>query len=164
MISGSYKRGMRVSAWNYRVVRKRHEVEETVTFQIHEVYYNESGEIEAWSEHPVQPLGESVGELREDIRYFVSAFRKDVLEEFEREGKTVLGPAFEDQAINEGHYLELMDRASVGLDYLVEFVGNHPVLRKNAELRSLFEQAENALAELYQVAGKLEFERMDGKG
>ncbi|TAL43904.1 MAG: hypothetical protein EPN89_14955 [Methylovulum sp.] len=151
-----------MSTWNYRVIRKQHETGESVSFQIHEVYYDESGAIKGWTEKPVQPSGESIGELREDIGYFLTAFRKDVLERYEVNDKELLRPAYEDQEINEGHYFELMDRTSVALNYLIESVGNHPVVRKNAALRSTFEQAETALAELYQLAAKLEFEHVGG--
>jgi len=104
------------------------------------------------------PSGESIAELREDIRYFQSAFRKQVLEEVQENSQPVLRPAYEDQEINDGHYFELMDRASVALDHCVEFVGNHPVVRKDDNLKSLFAKAEEALAELYQEAARLEYE------
>lgn len=150
-----------MATWNYRVIRKEHETGEC-TFQIHEVYYDESGNVESWSQDPVEPLGETIGELREDIRYFQSAFRKAILEEAREGGRAILRSAYEDQEINDGHYFELMDRVSVALDHCVEFVGNHPVVRKNPKLRVIFEKAEEALAELYQEAGRLEHERTGG--
>jgi len=147
--------------WNYRVIRREHDAGE-VTFQIHEVYYAQDGSIEGWTADPVTPLGESTGELREDIRYFLVAFRKVVLEEKEENGKSVLRPAYDDQKINEGHYFELMDRASVALDYCHEFVGSHPLTRRTEKLKQLFEKAEGALYELYQEAAKLEFDSSEG--
>ena len=39
--------------WNYRVIRKRHAETDSVTYQIHEVYYGEDREIERWTEDPV---------------------------------------------------------------------------------------------------------------
>lgn len=150
-----------MSTWNYRVIRREHKTGDA-TFQIHEVYYDESGNIDGWTKEAVEPSGETIGELREDIRYFHSAFRKEVLEEVRESGELVLRSACQDQQINDGHYFELMDRASVALDHCVEFVGNHPVVRRDSRLRSIFEQAEEALAELYQEAGKLEYERTGG--
>lgn len=150
-----------MSTWNYRVLRKEHASGE-VTFQIHEVFYDETGKIDGWTKDPVQPLGESLGELREDIRYFLAAFRKDVLEEVNAGGTDTLRPAYQDQHLNPGHYFEAMDRASVALDHCVEFVGSHPVVRKHAKLRAIFEKAEAALAELYQEAARLEFEKDEG--
>jgi len=150
-----------MASWNYRVIRREHEPGE-VLFQVHEVYYGEDGSVQSWTADPVLPSGESLSELREDIRYFLSAFRKAVLEEAQENGKPVLRPAYADQEINEGHYFELMDRASVALDYCCEFLGGHPVVRKNDKLRELFENSEKALYELYQEASRLEFERSDG--
>ena len=150
-----------MGTWSYRVIRKKHETGDT-TFQIHEVFQDGSGKINGWTKNPVEPSGESLAELREDVRHFQSAFRKDVLEETQENGRPILRSAYEDQAINEGHYFELMDRASVALDHCVEFVGNHPVVRKNDRLKSLFAKAEEALAELYQEAARLEYERNNG--
>jgi len=66
-----------------------------------------------------------------------------------------------DSPINEGHYYEFMDRASVAVDYVYQFLGSHPLLKKEARLRELYERAEEALAELYQEVGQLEFERKE---
>ena len=159
--SGPPIREVTMSTWNYRVLRKEHKSGE-VTFQIHEVFYDETGRINGWTKDPVQPSGEILSELREDIRYFLSAFRKDVLEEVNAEGTTLLRPTCQDQHVNDGHYFEAMDRASVALDHCVEFVGSHPVIRKHATLRACFEKAEQALNELYQEAAKLEFEKDEG--
>jgi len=131
-------------------------------FQIHEVFYGDDGAIDGWTVEPVLPLGESLSELREDVRYFLSAFRKPVLEETEEDGKPVLRPVQDEQELNEGHYFELMDRASVALSHCCEFVGSHPVTRKNETLRGLFEKVEEALARFYQEAARLEFERAGG--
>lgn len=147
--------------WDYRVLRKEHETGD-VTFHIHEVHYGEDGAIELWSVDPVEPMGESVSELREDIRYFLRAFRRPVLQQKEESGKSVLQEAYENGEINDGHYFELMDRASVALDYCSEFVGSHPVVRKNKELKQLYDKAEAALYTLYQEAAGLEFARSAG--
>ena len=58
-----------------------------------------------------------------------------------------------------GHYFEMMDRVSVALDHCCEFIGSHPVIRRNEALRALFEKVEAALYRLYQEAAKLELER-----
>jgi hypothetical protein len=150
-----------MATWNYRVLRTEHESGD-VLFRIHEVHYDDDGVICSWTEDPVLPCGESTGELREDIRYFLAAFRKPVLEEAEECGKPVLGPAYPEEEVNAGHYFELMDRASVALDHCREFVGSHPLARRNDRLRALYERAEEALCELYQEAARLEFERCDG--
>ena len=148
-----------MSHWNHRVIRKHHSETDTVTYQVHEVYYQENGAIEGWTENPVAPTGETAEELREDIRYFLRAFRRPILEEKETdEGATLIADAMDD-AINEGHYFELMDRASVALDYIYQFLGSHPVVRKDRTLQDIYEKAEDALAELYRQADRLEFDK-----
>ena len=146
-------------SWNYRVIRKRHTKADTVTYYIHEVYYGEDQEIERWTRDPVEPLGETATELREDIRYFLQAFRFPILEEKATADGPTLVPDDSENAINDGHYFELMDRASVAVDYGDQFVGSHPVVRKERSLRETYERAEEALAELYQLAGGLAFDK-----
>lgn len=145
--------------WNYRVIRRHHAETDSVTYHVHEVYYGEDGSIEKWTEEPVEPLGESPEELREDIRYFLRAFRLPILEEEQKDGGSNLLPDDSEMSINDGHYFELMDRASVAVDYIYQFIGSHPLIRKNRKLREIYENAEGALAELYQQAGRLEFDR-----
>lgn len=104
-------------------------------------------------------MGETAEELREDIRYFLHAFRRPILEEKETvEGSTLVSDDA-NEAINDGHYFELMDRASVALDYVYQFLGSHPLMKKEKTLQEVYEKAEEALAELYQRAGRLEFDR-----
>ena len=145
--------------WNYRVIRNHHTETDSVTYHVHEVYYREDGSIESWTQEPVSPMGETVEELREDIRYFLHAFRCPILEVKETDGGSTLFPDDTDEAINEGHYFELMDRASVALDYVYQFLGSHPLIRKDRTLQGMYQKAEEALAELYQQAGRLEFDR-----
>jgi hypothetical protein len=150
-----------MSYWNYRVIRKHYPDSDEVSYQIHEVYYADKGSIEHWTEDPVQPFGETPEELREDIRFFLQAFRRPILELKEVEGELALIPDEDDSPINDGHYFEFMDRASVAVDYVYQFLGSHPLLKKEARLREIYERAEEALAELYQEAGRLEFDRKD---
>ena len=148
-----------MSHWNYRVIRHHHSETDSVTYHVHEVYYREDGGIEGWTQEPVTPMGEMAEELREDIRYFLHAFRCPILEVKETDEGVVLFPDDTDEAINDGHYFELMDRASVALDYIYQFLGSHPLIRKDRTLQGMYEKAEEALAELYQQAGRLEFDR-----
>lgn len=146
-----------MSYWNYRVIRTENKSGE-VLFNIHEVYYTQDGTIETWTENPVLPQGESVGELREDIHYFLNAFTKPILEEDEDQGKPILKPVYdEEDSINREHYFELMDRAWVALNYCNNSVGDHPLIRKNKELKNLFEKVSEDLFNLYQAAAELEF-------
>ncbi len=150
-----------MSHWNYRVVKKRNKESNDVVYRIHEVYYSEAGAIEGWTKDPVQPLGETEFELREDIRYLLEAFRLPVLEEKEQKGQIVLVEESQDLRINQGHYFEFMDRTSVALDYLYQFLGCHPLMKKEKMLQDIYERAEKALVELYQEAGRLENERTE---
>jgi len=47
--------------WNYRVL------EHDKMFYIHEVYYNDNGDITAISEDPMHPHGETPEELKNDL-------------------------------------------------------------------------------------------------
>ena len=148
-----------MSHWNYRVVRKHHPEPDSVTYHVHEVYYRDDGGIEGWTQESVAPMGETAGELREDIRYFLHAFRRPILQAKEIDEEATLVSDITDDAINDGHYFELMDRASIALDYVYQFLGSHPLMRKDKTLQGMYEKAEEALAELYQWAGRLEFDR-----
>ena len=148
-----------MSHWNYRVIRKNHPETDSVTYHVHEVYCREDDGIEGWTQESVAPMGETAEELREDIRYFLHAFRRPILEVQETDEGATLVSDDTDDAINEGHYFELMDRASVALDYVYQFLGSHPLMRKDKTLQEVYEKAEEALAELYQRAGRLEFDR-----
>lgn len=65
------------SYWNYRVI------ESEEVFRIHEVYYNKKGEITAFSEDPITPLGETLNELRGDLEYYLQALDRPVLKKEE---------------------------------------------------------------------------------
>jgi len=44
------------------------------------------------------------------------------------------------------------------MEYIYQFLGCHPVLRKEKKLREIYQKVEKLMAELYQEAGQLEFE------
>lgn len=79
-----------MSHWNYRVIRKYHKESDSRTYHIHEVYYGEKNNIEGWTQSPVEPMGESLAELRNDIQCFLKAIQKPVLTEIIKNGKEVL--------------------------------------------------------------------------
>jgi len=81
--------------WNYRVVRRRGGgealreergvppaswAEPEYFYAIYEVYYDENGEPVAVTERPVWPAGDTLEELAEDVRLYVRALRKPVLD------------------------------------------------------------------------------------
>lgn len=63
--------------WNYRVI------EHDRFFAIHEVYYNDKGEITAISEDSVEPSGHTLKELKGDLEYFLQALNRPVLKKNE---------------------------------------------------------------------------------
>jgi hypothetical protein len=85
--------------WNYRVLRHvtanrnkpnvdtneeffksfRGEREEEEYYRIHEVYYEDDGEISSCSENPCLPYGDTVEELQEVIELMKAAFDKPAI-------------------------------------------------------------------------------------
>lgn len=66
-------------SWNYRVIHRKHANDED-TYAIHEVYYNEYGEITLWSQDGISPMGGTLEELRTDIYMQRAALTKPILE------------------------------------------------------------------------------------
>ena len=64
--------------WDYRVIK--HTDEGEVSYQIHEVYYDENQMIKSWTENSIKPYGETPDELKEDILMQLQAFQKPILE------------------------------------------------------------------------------------
>ena len=147
-----------MSYWNHRVIHKYHEETDSHTYHIHEVYYDNDGSIEGWTESAMEPFGETPFELREDIRHFIKAFQKPILIAKIKNGKEILVQDEEASEINKGHYAEFLDRAWVAIDYVYQFIGCHPLVRKDEGLQEIYLKAESALSDLYQAAGKLEYE------
>mgnify|MGYP007032851860 CR=1 FL=1 len=69
-----------MSYWNTRVIRKCDETSDTTTFEIYEVHYDDNHQITAWTESAVAPCGETLAELKEDIKHFIEAVQKPILE------------------------------------------------------------------------------------
>jgi len=67
--------------WNYRVVVRQNPDDLSEQFGIHEVYYDSSGKIEAWTEEPCTPFGESLAELTADMELMGQALSKPPLKE-----------------------------------------------------------------------------------
>lgn len=60
----------------------------------------------------------------------------------------------EKEAINEGHYLELMDRLYVVGSTIDDFILRHPLTESDEEIRSKVDQALDLLMDVYQIVGK----------
>jgi len=72
--------------WNYRVIMKQYKEEKDYT--IHEVYYDEEGNIKQYSKNPTYPYGYSLDDLKKDYELYGKAFEKPILC-FDKKGKLV---------------------------------------------------------------------------
>ncbi len=77
--------------WNYRVLMRQDPVEGE-TYEIHEIYYDEDGEISMWTERPAEVEEGSVESLRHTLTHMLDALDKPPLREVLLEGKARLIP------------------------------------------------------------------------
>lgn len=49
-------------------------------YGIYEVYYDDNGDIDGWTETTMEPSGESLDDLKEDMRYMCAALENPVLD------------------------------------------------------------------------------------
>ena len=61
----------------------------------------------------------------------------------------------EDNHINDGHYLELMDRLHIINCTLEDHLLDHPITTTYSEVKELIEGAQTKLLEAYQIVGSL---------
>lgn len=142
-----------MTTWNYRVIRRSCPNGGQPTYQIHEVYYREDGSIDCWTQAPVEPLGTTEAQLRNDIHAFLAAFRMPVLEEKMVRGQTVLVEeriAVHRDAMRRD-YSNLASRAS---GYLFQVLGSHLLLKQDPELRRAYDRVDQALTELCELAAR----------
>ena len=66
--------------WNHRVVKQILD-DGTEWFSIREVYYNGNGAIYAYTKEPIDMTGESIEELRKDLKWCLDCLDQPVLEE-----------------------------------------------------------------------------------
>tara|TARA_Y100000004_G_scaffold43366_1_gene47469 strand:+ start:3297 stop:3530 length:234 start_codon:yes stop_codon:yes gene_type:complete len=60
--------------WNYRILKQGD------SFQIHEVYYDsDTDKVLGCTEQGMKPFGETIEEVREDLKMMAAAFEKEVL-------------------------------------------------------------------------------------
>ncbi|MDK2125308.1 hypothetical protein [Parachitinimonas caeni] len=63
-----------MGTWNYRVVRKEEKL------AIHEVYYDDNGEINAFTSLPIAPYGEDIEDLGYTLGFMKRALELPVLD------------------------------------------------------------------------------------
>lgn len=57
--------------------------------------------------------------------------------------------------INDGHYLELMDRLHVVNCIIEDHILDHPLTNTYSEVKELIEEAQSKLYQAYQIIGSL---------
>lgn len=137
--------------WNYRVIRKACPRTGTVTYQVHEVYYTEDGRIDCWTQQPVEPLGTTEAQLRNDVHAFLAAFRQPVLEERFVLGQLQLVAERLERELNDDLERDYKNRASRASGYLFQMLGNHLLLKQNAELCVAYDKVDRALTQLWEA-------------
>lgn len=68
-----------MTKWNYRIMRHTDAFGRQF-FAIHEAYYNDHGEVGAWTEEAVGAYGETLEELRDDLEKMIRALDYPVIE------------------------------------------------------------------------------------
>jgi hypothetical protein len=68
-----------LETWEYRIIK--HDTDEGTYFAVHEVFYDESGEIKGWTENPVSFGGDSEKELHRTLQTMIKDCKKPVLSE-----------------------------------------------------------------------------------
>jgi hypothetical protein len=61
--------------------------------------------------------------------------------------------------INDGHFLELMDRLHVQTCMIEDHLVNHPLTKKIKKARKLIDDAVMSLAEAYQIVGNESYKK-----
>lgn len=69
--------------WNHRVVRSVSAVDGTVAYTIREVFYEDDGKVSGWTADAIEPHGETLDELRQNIARMAECTDRPVLDEDE---------------------------------------------------------------------------------
>lgn len=84
-------------SWNYRVMRHEHRRVDTF-YQIHEVYYDEDGNVNVWTKEGVVAHSDTAAEMRKVLSMMEHALSEHVLDS--KTGKVVEGTALaEDEPV-----------------------------------------------------------------
>ena len=65
--------------------------------------------------------------------------------------------------INDGHYLELMDRLHVQTCMIEDHLVSHPLTKKIKKAKKLIDDAVMSLAEAYQIVGNKSYKKQKKK-
>ncbi len=64
-----------MKSWTYRVVEYDSPQYSTTWFLIHEVYYGNNDNVESWSSDPIRPGGDTIEELKKDLKMMKKALK-----------------------------------------------------------------------------------------
>ena len=67
--------------WNHRVMIRHHEGTDETSMGIREVFYDDDGNIDAWTADDMDPHGETLEELRADLERMLACLERPVLDE-----------------------------------------------------------------------------------
>lgn len=69
-------------SWNHRVVKRMIKGlnEEVPSFGIHEAFYDKNGRVWGITQEPMDPHGETIEELRQDLEWMMKALEHPVLD------------------------------------------------------------------------------------
>lgn len=67
--------------WNYRIIK--HDIKTPTYFAIHEVYYDDRGNIDNWTEAPIEIIGESKLDIIKNLKLIARDTEQPVLKESE---------------------------------------------------------------------------------
>jgi hypothetical protein len=65
-------------SWNYRVMKRKNESGE-YDYGIHEVYYNEEGEVISWTRESLTPVCPSEEDLMYEMNLMLEAFKEETI-------------------------------------------------------------------------------------
>ena len=69
--------------WDYRVIKRTFKMPSgylEIQHAIYEVYYDEDGNVNTWSANPMYIAGETLDELRDDLKRYSAAFDRPILD------------------------------------------------------------------------------------
>jgi hypothetical protein len=74
--------------WNHRIIRhieKITHMDDSIYYAIHEVYYDEDGKVNGWTEEPIRIMEESLEDLKVTLQRLVESFDNPVLDKETKE-------------------------------------------------------------------------------
>ncbi|MCU0352036.1 MAG: hypothetical protein MUF43_14600 [Flavobacterium sp.] len=64
--------------WNYRIMKKENDKGQ-FNFGIYEIFYDDNGKVNSYSENSLTPVCDSEEDLKEEMKIMMEAFEKETL-------------------------------------------------------------------------------------